>query len=318
MRPMNESSHDEPHCRDEAASSGVDLVLEGRASRVGTLPVARLLPSVRRRTVGPFVFLDHMGPVTVAPGEGFDVMPHPHIGLSTVTYLFAGENTHRDSLGSVQVNRPEDLNLMTAGRGVVHSERADPAWRAVGGTLHGLQLWLGLPVAREEDAPRFENYPAPTLPEIRPSSGVRGRVALGAAYGAASPVRHPSAPLLVDLVLDAGSCVTLEASADERAVFVVEGSIGLGGHELSANHLAVLQPGATVVAEARGASRLMLLGGPPLDGPRYLDWNFVSSSTERLAQAVRDWKERRFAAIPDDDVEFVPYPDLPGRASPRS
>jgi redox-sensitive bicupin YhaK (pirin superfamily) len=308
----------EPVCTEHEGQPCVEQVVEGRPSRVGTFSVTRLLPSVRHRTVGPFVFLDHMGPVELAPGEGFDVKPHPHIGLSTVTYLLAGRNLHRDSLGTVQLNLPGDLNLMTAGRGVAHSERADDAGRAQGGSLHGLQLWLGLPRANEEDEPSFAHHPVATLPAVRPAPGVKGRVVLGAAFGEHSPATHPSQPLLVDLQLAPGALVTLAAEVSERGVYVVEGAARVGGLEVRANQLAVLRAGVAVPVEAVTACRLAYLGGPPLDGPRYLDWNFVSSRPERLEQAVRDWKERRFAPIPGDDAELIPYPDLPGRHRPRS
>ncbi len=307
----------EPHLEPASGVSAVEVVLEGRPSQVGSLTVARRLRAVRRRSVGPFVFLDRMGPARLAPGEGFDVKPHPHIGLSTVTYLFAGENVHRDSLGSVQVNRPGDLNVMTAGRGIAHSERAEPSWKERGGVLDGMQLWLGVPQAHEEDAPSFESYAARTLPSVEPVVGVRGCVALGAAWGARSPATHISAPLLVDLEVQAGVVCALPALAAEQAVFVAAGSIELEAQRLDVNRLAVLRRGAEVRLRADGPARLLVLGGPALDGPRYLDWNFVSSRKERLAEAVRDWKERRFPPIPGDDLEHVPYPDRPGRSSPK-
>ncbi|HEX8115321.1 MAG TPA: pirin family protein, partial [Kofleriaceae bacterium] len=203
----------EPDCVDPPDARAIDLVIEARPRDVGTITVARVLPSPRRHMVGPFVFLDHLGPVTLAPGVGFDVRPHPHIGLSTVTYFLAGENVHRDSLGTVQTNRPGDLNLRTAGRGIVHSERADPAFRAAGGAMHGVQIWLALPDAHEDDEPSFEHHPAATLPAIAPADGVRGRVLLGAAFDARSPVHHPSDPLLVDLELAAGAALDVPGEA---------------------------------------------------------------------------------------------------------
>lgn len=299
---------DDPACVDAAAPSAVDLVIAGRPRGVGTLTVARLLPAPRRRMVGPFVFLDHMGPVVLAPGVGFDVRPHPHIGLSTVTYLFAGENVHRDSLGSVQVNRPGDINLMTAGRGIVHSERADPAFRAAGGAMHGVQIWLALPDAHEDDAPSFEHHPQATLPAVAPASGVHGRVLFGEAYAARSPIRHPSAPLLVDLELAAGAAVELPGGVAERAVFVIEGELGLGGERLATDQLAVLHPAAAAVVSATAASRVLVLGGAPL-GPRRIEWNFVASSQDRIDRARDAWKARQFPAIPGDDQEFIPWPD---------
>ena len=301
----------EPSCADPADARAVDLVIEGRPRGVGSTTVARLLPSPRRHTVGPFIFLDHLGPVELAPGVGFDVRPHPHIGLSTVTYFLAGANVHRDSLGTVQVNRPGDVNLMTAGRGVVHSERAEPAFRASGGAMHGVQIWLALPDAHEDDAPSFEHHPQATLPAIAPAPGARGRVLIGEAFGARSPIRHPSDPLLVDLQLDAGAALELPAAAPERAVFVISGELGIGPDTLETDRLAVLGGSGPVHATARADTRCLLLGGPPV-GPRLIEWNFVASSRERLDRARVAWQERRFPVIPTDDQEFIPWPgDLP-------
>ena len=300
---------DEPRCVDPADARAIDLVIEGRPRDVGTITVVRVLPSPRRHMVGPFVFLDHLGPVVLAPGVGFDVRPHPHIGLSTVTYFLAGENVHRDSLGTVQTNRPGDLNLMTAGRGIVHSERAEPAFRAAGGAMHGVQIWLALPEAHEDDAPSFEHHPARALPVIRPADGVCGRVLLGAALGARSPVRHPSDPLLVDLELVAGAALEVPGDAAERAVFVIEGELRVAEHVLPANRLAVLCGGRPVHVAAAAATRALILGGPPL-GPRFIEWNFVSSSRDKIDRARDAWKARQFPTIPTDDVEFVPWPEL--------
>ena len=299
---------DDPRCSDASDAGEVDLVIEGRARDVGTITVARLLPSPRRMMVGPFIFVDHMGPVVLAPGVGFDIRPHPHIGLSTVTYFLAGQNVHRDSLGSIQTNRPGDLNLMTAGRGIVHSERADPAFRASGGPMHGVQIWLALPDAHEDDAPSFEHHPQATLPAIAPAAGVHGRVLLGAAFGARSPVRHPSAPVLVDLELAAGASLELDGDLPERALFVIEGEVRTGGETLAADRLAVLRGGAPVRVQATAPTRAMLLGGPPV-GPRHIEWNFVASSRERIERARDAWKARAFPTIPSDAEEFIPWPE---------
>ena len=288
---------------------GLSLVIEGRARPLGGLDVTRLLPVRERRAVGPFVFLDHMGPVMFAPGSGIDVRPHPHIGLSTVTYLFEGEIVHRDSLGSVQVVRPGEIDLMTAGRGVVHSERSAPAWRALGGALHGLQLWLGVPAAREEDEPSFAHHPREVFPEIAlAGAGARARVLLGAALGAASPVEHPSRPWMVDVELDGGSTFELEASPDERAVYVVAGEVAIGDRAFERFRPLVAAPGAALTVGARRPSRVVALGGPPLDGPRFMDWNFVSSSRERIERAKAAWRAQTFPRIPGDDREHVPLP----------
>ena len=286
--------------------SDIELVIEGRARPVGTITVARLLPAPQRRLVGPFIFIDHMGPVELAPDVGFDVRPHPHIGLSTVTYFLSGENVHRDSLGSVQKNVPGDLNIMTAGGGVTHSERADPAFRATGGLMHGMQIWLALPEANEDDAASFEHHPQATLPPIRGEAWT-GRVLIGSAFGATSPVRHPSVPLLVDLELEAGARITLP-DAPERALVVIEGTVTIGGQQLVTDRLAVLAPGErTVVAET--AARIMLVGGAPMT-ERFIEWNFVASSKERIDRARDRWKAGEFPAIPSDHDEFIPYPEL--------
>jgi redox-sensitive bicupin YhaK (pirin superfamily) len=305
---MSTSFADDPACVDAHNPDAIDLVIEGRPRDVGSFTVARLLPAPRRRMVGPFVFLDHLGPVDLAPGAGFDVRPHPHIGLSTVTYGLAGENVHRDSLGTVQVNRPGDVNLMTAGRGIVHSERAEPAFRAAGGRLHGLQIWLGLPLEHEDDPPSFEHHPQATLPRIAPAAGVQGRVLIGAGFGATSPIRHPSQPWLIDLALDAGAQVEVAAGVAERAVFVIEGEVALGREALAADRLAVLCEGKTARVAATTASRLLLLGGPVL-GPRLVYWNFVASSQDRIDRAAQAWRGRAFPSIPTDDQDFIPLPE---------
>jgi redox-sensitive bicupin YhaK (pirin superfamily) len=282
-------------------------VIEARPRNIG-LPVARVLPSVRRRAVGPFVFVDHMGPIELAPGAGFDVRPHPHIGLSTVTYFLAGENVHRDSLGTVQVNRPGDVNLMTAGAGVVHSERAAPDFRARGGLMHGVQIWLGLPEAHEDDAASFEHHPQATLPVIAPAPGATGRVLLGTAYGLTSPIRHPSSPWLVDLELDAGATLEITDEIAERGALVLAGAVDIDGTSLAVDHLALLEGPAALRAAA--PSRVLLLGGPSL-GPRLIEWNFVSSNRARIDRARTAWKAQTFPKIPGDDQEFVPLPEKP-------
>jgi hypothetical protein len=293
------------------SGDAVDVVVEGKPRPVGSITVARVLPSLQRRAVGPFVFLDHMGPITLAPGVGFDVRPHPHIGLSTVTYFFEGDNVHRDSLGTIAINRPGDVNLMTAGRGIVHSERATPETHANGGVMHGVQIWLALPDANEEDAPSFEHHPAATLPTIAPAAGVTGRVLIGAAFGARSPIRHPSEPLLVDLEVAAGATIELPDAA-ERAVFVISGEVQVRDRVITADHLAVMTHGAHATLRATTAARVLLLGGPS-PGVRVLDWNFVARSRERLAAARDAWKAHDTAAfpeIPTDHDERIPYPEL--------
>jgi len=306
---MSKLPSNDPVCVHPDDERAIDLRVEGRPRDVGTITVARLLPSPKRRMVGPFIFFDHMGPVVLPPGVGFDIRPHPHIGLSTVTYFFAGENTHRDNLGTVQVNRPGDVNLMTAGRGIVHSERADPAFRATGGTMHGVQIWLALPDAHEDDDPSFEHHPEAVLPAVAPAPGARGRVLIGSAFGARSPILHPSDPLLVDLALAPGTSIEIAADVPERALFVVDGELEIGNERLGTNQLAVLCADRPVRTLATAASRVLWIGGSPL-GPRLIEWNFVSSSRDKIDRARDAWKARQFPTSPGDDVEFVPWPEL--------
>ncbi len=303
---MSASEAFEPVC-ETCAAPGVSLVIEGRPKRLGGIEIARVLPVRERRAVGPFVFLDHMGPTTFAPGAGFDVPPHPHVGLSTVTYLLEGEAVHRDSLGNVQAIRPGELNLMTAGRGVVHSERSSDAWRARGGAMHGLQIWLALPTPNEDDAPSFSHHARDAFWSIA-QGGTRAHVLLGAVFGAVSPVAHPSRPVLIDVQLDAGAAFVVPAEIGERAVYVVEGEVGASASAWGRHRLLVGEPAAHFEIVARRASRVMVLGGPPLDGKRFMDWNFVASSRDRIDRAREAWRAQTFPKIPGDDREFVPYP----------
>lgn len=269
--------------------------------------MARVLPSAARRAVGPFVFFDHMGPAELPAGRGIDVRPHPHIGLATVTYLFEGEIEHRDSLGSDQAIRPGAINWMTAGRGIVHSERSTPEARAEASRLHGIQLWLGLPQADEEVEPAFAHHPSEALPG-RAEGGVRLTVLAGTAFGLRSPVRTFSPLMYVDVELAAERELEVSAEHPERAVYVVEGAVRCGAERVGASTMAVLASGGPVTLQAEAATRLVLIGGAPLDGERHLRWNFVSSSPARLEQAARDWEERRFPLVPGDEEEFIPLP----------
>jgi hypothetical protein len=257
--------------------------------------------------VGPFIFFDHFGPLQLPPGHGLDVRPHPHIGLCTVTYLLEGEIIHRDSLGSRQVITPGDVNWMTAGRGIVHSERSDDAARARGPRLHGLQLWVALPTAQEEDAPSFAHHPVATLPTLE-GEGVKLRLIAGHAYGQSSPVRVLSPLFYVDAQLAKGAALRLPDEHAERALYVIDGAVQTDGVMLQAGELAIFKPDQLVSAEAPAGARLALLGGAALDGPRHIEWNFVSSRAERIARAKDDWRQRRFPAVPGDEVEFIPLP----------
>jgi redox-sensitive bicupin YhaK (pirin superfamily) len=286
-----------------------ELLLEARPRDLGGFTVGRVLPAIARRTVGPFVFFDHMGPAQFAPGKGMDVRPHPHIGLATVTYLFEGQIHHRDTLGSSQTIEPGGINWMTAGRGIAHSERTPPAQRSSGGKAHGLQLWVALPVSHEETAPAFDHHPAASLPGFD-DGGVKVRVLAGSAYGATSPVRTLSPLFFVEASLAAGAVMPLPSEHEERAVYVVEGEAGVwaGDVRVPARQMIVLPPGPAPTLHSDGPARVALIGGAPLDGPRHVWWNFVSSSHDRIEQAKADWTAGRFGKIPGDDVESIPLP----------
>ena len=284
----------------------LEIVIVPRPRDVGDLPVARVLPYAKRRSVGPFLFFDHMGPVSMAEGQHTDVRPHPHIALATVTYLFAGEIVHRDSLGFVQPIRPGEVNWMTAGKGIVHSERSEPAH--AGDELHGIQLWCGLPLAHEETEPAFVHYPADVLPSKR-EDGAEIRVLAGEAFGLRSPVATLSKLFYVDVIAHEATRIEVPAYA-ERAAYAVSGTMRLGAEAYDRGAMLVFKPERTVCLELDAGTRLMLLGGDPLDGPqRFMYWNFVSSSPARIEQAKQDWRDRKFPSIPGDDVEFIPLPD---------
>ncbi|HEY1632003.1 MAG TPA: pirin family protein [Rhizomicrobium sp.] len=270
--------------------------------------VARVLPQAQQRTVGPFVFFDYFGPVDFAPGKGIDVRPHPHIGLATITYLFAGSQVHRDNLGNVQEIVPGDVNWMTAGRGIAHSERTGPDVRAGGDRMHGIQSWVGLPTKNEDDAPSFQHIAASALP-TREADGVTLRIVTGKAFGLASPVAVPMPIFYVDARLRAGSRIVLPDDYEERGAMVVGGTVSSGGSRHEDGAMIVFDRGERPEIEAVTDSRMMLLGGAPLDGHRHVWWNFVSSSMEKIENAKADWKAGRFAKIPGDDREFIPLPE---------
>ncbi len=292
----------------------VEAILTPRDRDLGGFVVRRLLPASGHRTVGPYVFFDHFGPTGLAPGQGMDVRPHPHINLATVTYLFEGEIVHRDSLGSFQPIRPGDINWMTAGRGIVHSERTAPSLRATGSTVHGIQLWVGLPRAHEETAPAFHHHPAGTLPELR-QSGVDIRVLVGEAFGQRSPVATFSRLVYADVRMDAGAMIELPDDVADRGAYVVDGEVSCGGERCPRWHMLLFRPGHRARLRAEAASRFVLLAGDRFPEPRHIWWNFVSSSEERMEQAKRDWRERRgapdgpFPLVPGDETEFIPLPE---------
>jgi redox-sensitive bicupin YhaK (pirin superfamily) len=285
----------------------IELVVAPRPRDIGGFEVRRLLPVAQRRAVGPFVFFDQIGPATLAAEHGVDVRPHPHIGLATVTYLFEGEILHRDSLGSVQVIRPGDVNWMTAGSGIAHSERTPPGSRQTGGPLFGIQSWVALPKAHEEADPAFFHHPAATLPLIE-GEGKTVRVIAGTAFGQRAPVATFSATLYCDVVLQAGARIEVPIEHEERAIQPVAGRIRVGGHIAESGSMLVLGAGRPVTIEALDDSSLMLLGGERLDGPRQMWWNFVSSSAERIEQAKADWQAGRFGPVPGE-TEFIPLPE---------
>lgn len=289
----------------EKPCDGIELVLKAGVKDLGGFSVRRTLPSRHQRKVGPWIFFDHAGPAQFDPGEGVDVRPHPHINLATVTYMFEGEFLHRDSICSVQVIKPGDINLMVAGKGIVHSERTPPELREAGHTLHALQLWLALPEADEEVDPAFYHYPAAELPTTE-VDGVKLRVMMGSAYGLTSPVKTFAETLYVEAHLKKGQSLTL-AAAEERAIYLAKGSVTLNGTDLEEFSMAVLTTDDQLAVTATTDTRLALIGGERLS-ERFIDWNFASSSKERIQKARQDWKEGRFDTVPEDEEEFIPLP----------
>ena len=293
-------------------ADGVELVILTPTRDLGDgFTVRRALPSAHRHMVGPFIFFDQMGPAAFRGGGGLDVRPHPHIGLATVTYLLEGEILHRDSMGSVQPIRPGEVNWMTAGSGIVHSERTGAEWRAAGSSLFGLQTWIALPARDEEAAPDFAHYKADSIP-VTEDGGVRLTLIAGASDGLVSPVKTFSDLVYADLVLQSGARYRPPAEHIERAIYVVEGQIEVDGQQgrFAAGELVVLKPEAEIVVCAVGGARLMLIGGEPLPEQRHIYWNFVSSRPDRIEQAKADWRAGGFTPVPDE-TEFIPLPPDP-------
>ncbi len=288
--------------------SVIERVIEPKPRDLGDgFSVRRALPTAARRAVGPFVFLDHMGPAHFPPGAGLDVRPHPHIGLATVTYLFEGEIMHRDSLGVVQPITPGEVNWMNAGRGIVHSERTAPERRDGASPIHGVQAWVALPIDKEEMAPSFYHHPAASLP-VWETGGARVTLIAGAAYGRISPVEVFWPIFYADAVLPAGAELPLPDNHEERAFYVVSGAVAVAGQPVLEQSLAVIAPGAQASILAVEDARVMLLGGAPLEAPRHMWWNFVSHSAERIEQAKADWRAGAFPPVPGE-TEFIPLPD---------
>jgi hypothetical protein len=296
--------------KEDKMADPIELLVQGRAHELSPgFAVRRVLPSVKRRMVGPFIFLDHFGPMVVPPGgNGMEVRPHPHIGLATVTYLFEGGIFHRDSLGYAQAIRPGDVNWMTAGSGIAHSERTEEAMKKTGFRMHGVQTWVALPKAHEETAPSFQHVPAGELPAWQ-EAGTSLRLIVGSYAGRTAPTTHFSPIFYVAGEMPAAGGIKVLPEHAERSLYLSEGTATVGDRQLGVGDLAVLAAGVPVdvLAGPQGA-RLMLLGGAPIEGPRHIWWNFVSSSKERIEKAKADWKEGRFAKVPGDS-EFIPLPD---------
>jgi redox-sensitive bicupin YhaK (pirin superfamily) len=298
----------DPQPGDGAACDAIELMIVPRSVDLGGFSVRRALPHSKRRMVGPFIFFDHFGPAEFRSGQGIDVRPHPHIGLATVTFLFDGEIVHRDSLGTAVPIRPGEVNWMTAGCGIVHSERTAPERRTGGEPLHGLQCWVAMPAGDEEIDPSFAHVGAQELPVVS-EPGKRVRLVAGSLYGARSPVPTLSDTLFAEATLAAGTALPFDATTEERALYVVDGEIDIMGDRFAPGRLLIFRPGDAITVTAASNARVVLVGGATMDGPRHIWWNFVSSRKDRIEQAKADWKAGRFGSVPGDEVEFIPLPE---------
>jgi redox-sensitive bicupin YhaK (pirin superfamily) len=298
----------DPEAGNAYQCDAISHVIVPRTVDLGDFAVRRALPSARTRMVGPFIFFDHFGPAEFRAGNGLDVRPHPHIGLATVTYLFDGEIMHRDSLGTAMAIRPGEVNWMTAGRGIVHSERTRPERRVDHEPIHGLQMWVGLPAAKEEMEAGFAHHATAEFPIVK-DNGKNVRVVVGSLYGASSPVPTVHETIFGDVHLKAGSKLPLDTDHEERAVYVIDGVLDISGDKFEAGRLLVFKPGDPVTISAVTDTHCVILGGAPMDGPRHIWWNFVSSRKERIEQAKADWKAGHFGKVPGDEIEFIPLPD---------
>ena len=305
---MSWSPCPDPTLGDPETVDAIETLIIPRAVDLGGLEVRRALPSTKRQMVGPFIFFDQMGPAEFLTDQGIDVRPHPHINLATVTYLFEGRIRHRDSLGTDREIEPGAVNWMNAGRGIVHSERTDEERRRRGQRLFGLQTWVALPEAQEEGDPDFVHHGATELPVIQ-DGGVKVRLIAGAAFGARSPLATASETLYADVQLDPGARFAVEPSVTERALYTISGEIEVAGQSYAPAQLLVLRPGDQIVVRARSAARVMLFGGEPMEGPRWIWWNFVSSRKERIEQAQEEWRRGRFDTVPGDESDFIPLPE---------
>jgi hypothetical protein len=302
----------DPQAGDAYACEAIAHVVVPRTVDLGDgFSVRRALPSARSRMVGPFIFFDHFGPAEFRAGNGLDVRPHPHIGLATVTYLFDGEIMHRDSLGTTAPVKPGEVNWMTAGRGIVHSERTAPELRTAGSPIHGLQMWVALPQTKEEMAPGFAHHKIDEFPAVR-DDGTFVRVVVGSLYGAQSPVPTLHETIFANGLLRAGASLPLDADHEERALYIVDGTVDIAGDKFEAGRLLVFKPGDRVTIKAATDAHFVIVGGAPMDGPRHIWWNFVSSRKERIEQAKAEWTAGHFGKVPGDEIEFIPLPETPG------
>lgn len=302
----------DPQAGDAYACEAIAHVVVPRTVDLGDgFSVRRALPSARTRMVGPFIFFDHFGPAEFRAGNGLDVRPHPHIGLATVTYLFDGEIMHRDSLGTAAPVKPGEVNWMTAGRGIVHSERTGPELRTAGSPIHGLQMWVALPQTKEEMAPGFAHHKVDEFPAVR-DDGTFVRVVVGSLYGAQSPVPTLHETIFANGLLRAGASLPLDADHEERALYIVDGIVDIAGDKFEAGRLLVFKPGDRVTIKAATDAHFVIVGGAPMDGPRHIWWNFVSSRKERIEQAKAEWTAGHFGKVPGDEIEFIPLPETPG------
>jgi hypothetical protein len=302
----------DPQAGDAYACEAIAHVIVPRTVDLGDgFSVRRALPSARSRMVGPFIFFDHFGPAEFRAGNGLDVRPHPHIGLATVTYLFDGEIMHRDSLGTAAAIKPGEVNWMTAGRGIVHSERTGAELRTTGSPIHGLQMWVALPQAKEEIEPGFAHHVIDEFPMVR-DDGLFARVVVGSLYGVKSPVPTVHETMFGNVLLRTGAKIPLDADHEERAVYVVDGTIDIAGDKFEPGRLLVFKPGDKITITAASDTHFVILGGAPMDGPRHIWWNFVSSRKERIEQAKAEWTAGHFGKVPGDEIEFIPLPETPG------
>lgn len=313
---MSFSPCPDPILGDRAASDAVELLVVPRSVDLGEMKVRRALPSADRQMVGPFIFFDQMGPAEFLTNQGIDVRPHPHINLATLTYLLEGEILHRDSLGTEMAIQPGAVNWMKAGKGIVHSERTSEQRKTSGQTLFGLQTWMALPQSVEESDPGFIHHAAEQLPLVN-YQGVNARVIAGSLLGEQSPLKASSETLYADVQLASGAHLPVDTVYEERALYVLSGKVEIGSDCFEQGQLIILRRGTEIVLTALEAARFMLFGGEPMDGPRYIWWNFVSSRRERIEQAKDEWANGRFDTVPGDEEEFIPLPEKIRLSNPK-